>query len=129
MLFSLNDRSLKPMCLLAPRMEFEYLNDVPVLTIDVNEDFKGDEVKRADMIEKVSDRWALSLSSGLVFISVQNESKSNNLFLLREINFVFGGIFIFSSCYLTVLFFAVYSYEINIDVGHLYYEIAYLYSG
>lgn len=33
--------------------EFEYLNDVPVLTVDVNEDFKGDKIKSADMIEKV----------------------------------------------------------------------------
>lgn len=82
MLFFLNDWSLKPMCLLAPRMEFEYLNDVPVLTIDVNEDFKGNEIKRADMIEKVSDRRAVSLSNGLVFISVQNEIKSNNFDLI-----------------------------------------------
>lgn len=36
-------------------MEFEYLSDVPVLTIDVNEDFKGNKTKSADMIEKVSD--------------------------------------------------------------------------
>lgn len=55
MVFSLNDWSLKPMCLLAPRMEFQYLSDVPILTIDVNEDFKGNEIKRADMIEKVND--------------------------------------------------------------------------
>lgn len=35
--------------------EFEYLNDVPILTIDVNEDFKGSEIKKADMIEKVKE--------------------------------------------------------------------------
>lgn len=35
--------------------EFEYLNDVPILTLDVSEDFKGDQIKGADMIEKVSD--------------------------------------------------------------------------
>lgn len=34
-------------------MEFEYLNDVPVMTLDVNEDFKGDKIKCANMIEKV----------------------------------------------------------------------------
>uniref|UniRef100_H2LD74 Deoxycytidine kinase n=1 Tax=Oryzias latipes TaxID=8090 RepID=H2LD74_ORYLA len=33
-------------------MDFEYLKDVPVLTIDVNEDFKESENKSADMIEK-----------------------------------------------------------------------------
>ncbi|XP_036385545.1 deoxycytidine kinase [Megalops cyprinoides] len=37
------------------RMEFEYLNDVPILTLEVNEDFKGDKVKCADMIEKVKE--------------------------------------------------------------------------
>ncbi|XP_075939210.1 deoxycytidine kinase [Anarhichas minor] len=36
-------------------MEFEYLSDVPVLTIDVNENFKGNEIKSADMIEKVKE--------------------------------------------------------------------------
>ncbi|XP_053196066.1 deoxycytidine kinase [Scomber japonicus] len=36
-------------------MEFEYLNNVPVLTIDVNEDFKGSKIKSADMIEKVKE--------------------------------------------------------------------------
>lgn len=40
---------------LAHSMEFEYLSDVPILTIDVNEDFKGNNLKSADMIEKVSD--------------------------------------------------------------------------
>lgn len=40
---------------LAHSMEYEYLNDVPVLTIDVNEDFKGNKTKCADMIEKVSN--------------------------------------------------------------------------
>lgn len=36
-------------------MEFEYLSDVPVLTIDVSEDFKGNKNKSADMIEKVKE--------------------------------------------------------------------------
>ncbi|KAM6985478.1 deoxycytidine kinase [Aplochiton taeniatus] len=37
------------------RMEFDYLNNVPILTLDVNEDFKGDKVKCGDMIEKVKE--------------------------------------------------------------------------
>ncbi|CAL1567869.1 unnamed protein product [Knipowitschia caucasica] len=36
-------------------MEFEYLKDVPVLTMDVNDDFKGNVNKGADMIEKVKE--------------------------------------------------------------------------
>ncbi len=34
-------------------MEFEYMNEVPVLTLDVNDDFKDNKIKCADMIEKV----------------------------------------------------------------------------
>ncbi len=45
--------------LLACSMEYEYLSEVPVLTIDVNEDFKGSKTRSADMIEKVSE-WQLS---------------------------------------------------------------------
>ncbi|KAM8828612.1 deoxycytidine kinase isoform 1-T1 [Spinachia spinachia] len=41
------------LCSAVPSMEFEYLSDVPVLTMDVNEDFKGNELQSADMIEKV----------------------------------------------------------------------------
>uniref|UniRef100_A0A4W5RD77 Deoxycytidine kinase n=1 Tax=Hucho hucho TaxID=62062 RepID=A0A4W5RD77_9TELE len=36
-------------------MEYKYLNDVPILTLDVNEDFKVDKVKGADMVEKVKE--------------------------------------------------------------------------
>lgn len=43
-------------------MEFDYLSDVPVLTIDVNEEFKGHNIKSADMIEKVSDVEAFFLN-------------------------------------------------------------------
>ncbi len=49
---------MSPVSPLAYSLEFEYLSDVPVMTIDVNEDFKGNKTKRADMIEKVSDGWA-----------------------------------------------------------------------
>lgn len=41
--------------LLAHRMEFDYLSEVPVLTIDVSEDFRGNEIRSADMIEKVRE--------------------------------------------------------------------------
>uniref|UniRef100_A0AAY4ETE2 deoxyguanosine kinase n=2 Tax=Denticeps clupeoides TaxID=299321 RepID=A0AAY4ETE2_9TELE len=37
------------------KMEFEYLNEIPILTLDVNEDFKGDSVKCGDMVEKVKE--------------------------------------------------------------------------
>ena len=50
-------------------MEFDYLNEVPVLTMDVNEEFKGNNNKRADMIEKVSDTEAfLKIWNGCVML-------------------------------------------------------------
>ncbi|XP_034048869.1 deoxycytidine kinase [Thalassophryne amazonica] len=36
-------------------IDFEYLNDVPILTMDVNDEFKGDKIKLTDMIEKVKE--------------------------------------------------------------------------
>lgn len=36
-------------------MEFQYLNEVPILTLDVNDDFKDNTNKCADMIEKVKE--------------------------------------------------------------------------
>lgn len=35
-------------------MGFDYLCEVPVLTLDVNDDFKGNKFKCADMIKKVT---------------------------------------------------------------------------
>lgn len=40
--------------LLTHRTEFDYLSEVPILTIDVNEDFQENKVKGANMVEKVS---------------------------------------------------------------------------
>ncbi|XP_056290388.1 deoxycytidine kinase isoform X2 [Pseudoliparis swirei] len=37
------------------KMEFEYLKDVPVLTIEADEDFQGNESKSNDMMEKVKE--------------------------------------------------------------------------
>ncbi|XP_060692781.1 deoxynucleoside kinase [Hemiscyllium ocellatum] len=35
------------------RLDFEYLKDVPILVLDVNEDFKDDKIKQEDILEKV----------------------------------------------------------------------------
>ncbi|XP_075716836.1 deoxycytidine kinase 1 [Rhinoderma darwinii] len=37
------------------RMDFAYLQDVPILTLDVNEDFKDDDQKQECLIEKVKE--------------------------------------------------------------------------
>lgn len=50
---------LQPLCLLTRRIDFEYLSEVPVLTIDVNEDFKNNENRSGNMIEKVRDSFVL----------------------------------------------------------------------
>lgn len=42
-----------PHCVYVFSMDFEYLKEVPVLTLDVNDNFKDNKVKCADMIEKV----------------------------------------------------------------------------
>lgn len=39
--------------LLTHRTEFDYLNEVPILTLDVNEDFQENKLKGAGMVEKV----------------------------------------------------------------------------
>lgn len=41
-------------CLVSSSMEFEYLRDVPVLTMDVNEDFSKNNINSSHMIDKVS---------------------------------------------------------------------------
>lgn len=51
----------------AHSMEFEYLSDVPVLTMDVNEDFKGSKTKSANMVEKVSDH--LKIRNGQIMFT------------------------------------------------------------
>ncbi|XP_068187736.1 deoxycytidine kinase 2-like [Antennarius striatus] len=37
------------------RMDFEYLNDLPVLTLDVDQDFKSDRIKQEALIDKVKE--------------------------------------------------------------------------
>lgn len=63
-------------------MEFDYLSDVPVLTIDVNEEFKGNNTKSADMIEKVSDGEAF-LKVYCFRICVQSHHKYFNSMMLH----------------------------------------------
>lgn len=40
------------------RVDFESLKDLPVLVLDVNEDFKNDRIKQEGVIEKVSVSWS-----------------------------------------------------------------------
>lgn len=35
------------------RLDFEYLNDLPVLILDVDDDFKNDRIKQEAIIDKV----------------------------------------------------------------------------
>lgn len=35
------------------RLDFDYLNDLPVLILDVDDDFKNDRIKQAEIIDKV----------------------------------------------------------------------------
>ncbi|KAF4802789.1 Deoxycytidine kinase [Turdus rufiventris] len=47
------------------RTDFDYLQEIPILTLDVNEDFKGKKDKYDHMIEK--DYWCYSLKQGVAF--------------------------------------------------------------
>uniref|UniRef100_A0A8C8DGK8 Deoxycytidine kinase n=1 Tax=Oryzias sinensis TaxID=183150 RepID=A0A8C8DGK8_9TELE len=68
-------------------MDFEYLKDVPVLTIDVNEDFKESKNKSADMIEKVRD--VLRKSAFFLQLFEPNkpfhESRKDSFFFFNEV--------------------------------------------
>lgn len=35
------------------RVDFEYLKDLPILVLDVNEDFKNDRIKQEGVVDKV----------------------------------------------------------------------------
>lgn len=37
----------------ACRLDFEYLSELPVLVLDVNEDFQNDRIKQEDIVDKV----------------------------------------------------------------------------
>ncbi|TSK71975.1 Deoxycytidine kinase [Bagarius yarrelli] len=52
------------------RMDFDYLCEVPVLTLDVNDDFKGNKLKCADMIEKVAPLPVLAPPLILMFMHI-----------------------------------------------------------
>lgn len=38
----------------ALRLDFDYLSELPVLVLDVNDDFKNDRIKQEAIIDKVS---------------------------------------------------------------------------
>lgn len=48
------------------RLDFDYLNELPILVLDVDDDFKNDRIKQEEIIDKVG---AVS-SSSLVFRTV-----------------------------------------------------------
>lgn len=47
------------------RLDFDYLKEVPVLVLDVDDDFKNDRIKQEEIIDKVG-----AVSSSLVFHTV-----------------------------------------------------------
>lgn len=66
-------------------MDFEYLGEVPVLTIDVNEDFKYNENKSGNMIEKVTDFFLCS-GSNLRASLLRLLNEQIFFFLLHKLN-------------------------------------------
>lgn len=47
-------RSALLTCVFAFRLDFDYLSELPVLVLDVNDDFKKDRIKQEAIIDKVS---------------------------------------------------------------------------
>lgn len=45
---------LLALCFLFNRVDFENLKEIPILVLDVNEDFKNDKIKQEYLIDKVS---------------------------------------------------------------------------
>lgn len=43
--------------LLFNRVDFEYIKEIPILVLDVNEDFKNDKIKQEYLIDKVSIKY------------------------------------------------------------------------
>lgn len=42
------------------RVDFEYIKEIPILVLDVNEDFKNDKIKQEYLIDEVSIRGDVS---------------------------------------------------------------------
>lgn len=63
-----------PVCVF--RLDFDYLNDLPVLLLDVDHDFKNDRIKQEFIIEKVP----FCFSSSFIFFCFYHEGAKLDLF-------------------------------------------------
>lgn len=58
--------------LLLNRVDFENLKEIPILVLDVNEDFKNDKIKQEYLIDKVSIKcFLICFSSAVITVSYQ----------------------------------------------------------
>lgn len=49
------------------RVDFENIKEIPILVLDVNEDFKNDKIKQEYLIDKVSMKyWGVCICSSAV---------------------------------------------------------------
>lgn len=39
------------------RLDFDYLNELPILVLDVSDDFKNDRIKREEIVDKVGEEF------------------------------------------------------------------------
>lgn len=59
-------------CSSTNRVDFENLKEIPILVLDVNEDFKNDKIKQEYLIDKVSVKYFLiCFSSAVIAVSYQ----------------------------------------------------------
>lgn len=51
------------------RVDFENIKEIPILVLDVNEDFKNDKIKQEYLIDKVSIKyWGVCICSSAVIM-------------------------------------------------------------
>ena len=67
----LNECNNLKVCLCVFRLDFEYLNNLPVLILDVEDDFKNDRIKQEAIIDKVLS-YFICLYFGLLFFTSEN---------------------------------------------------------
>lgn len=44
------------------RLDFDYLNELPILVLDVSDDFKNDRIKQEEIIDKVGELLSFFVS-------------------------------------------------------------------
>lgn len=50
-----NGKRILTMFVCVSRLDFDYLNELPIFVLDVSDDFKNDRIKQEEIIDKVGE--------------------------------------------------------------------------